>query len=98
MIIIRRVKHRNQRASFNALLLAPTIGSVGYATWYALNAGNKEFRHKQRDYMKRNPVVQAGLITAFDPAVAAGYYGGKIFNRTRRTKNGKVIVEQVRRK
>jgi hypothetical protein len=97
MIIVRRVKHRNQQASFNALTLAAAVGGAGYGTWYALNARNKEFRHKQRDFMKKNPLAQ-GVLMATSPAVAAGYYGGKVFSRRRRTKNGKTVVENVRRK
>lgn len=97
MIVIRRVIRHKQQASFNALTLAAAVGGAGYGTWYALNARNKEFRHKQRDFMKKNPLAQ-GVLMATNPAVAAGHYGGKIFNRTRRSKNGKVITERVRRK
>lgn len=99
MIIVKRIGKSVTSANFS-LSLIPAIASIGgggYAVWYALNARDKEFRHKQRDFMKKNPAVQAGLMTAFNPAVAVGYYGGKVFNRRRRTKNGKVIVEQVRR-
>ena len=47
--------------------------------------------------MKKNPLAQ-GVLMATSPAVAAGYYGGKVFSRRRRTKNGKTVVENVRRK
>lgn len=98
MIVVRRVIRGKSQALFNALALAAGLGTVGYGAYYALNARDKEFRHRHRDFMRRNPEIQAGLMTAMNPAVAAGYYGGKIFSRRRKTKNGKVVIENVRKR
>jgi hypothetical protein len=95
MIIVRRVKHRNQLASFNALLYGTAaIGSIGLGALY----GRSQLRQDQREYLKKHPRVRQGTIALLQPEAAIGIGIGKTFSRRRRTKNGKVIVEQVRRK
>ena len=95
MIIIWRVKHRNQLASFNALLYgAAAVGSVGLGALY----GRSQLRQDNREYLKKHSRVRQGLLILLRPEAAIGIGAGKMFSRRRRTKNGKVIVEQVRRK
>lgn len=95
MIIIRRVKHRNQLASFNALLYGTAaIGSVGLGALY----GRSQLRQNNREYLKKHSRVKQGLLILSRPEAAIGIGAGKVFSRRRKTKNGKVVIEQVRRK
>jgi hypothetical protein len=95
MIIVRRVKHRNQLASFNALLYGTAaIGGIGLGALY----GRSQLRQNNTEYLKKHPRVKQGLLILTSPEAAIGISAGKTFSRRRRTKNGKVIVEQVRRK
>jgi hypothetical protein len=95
MIIVRRVKHRNQLASFNALVYgAAAVGGAGLGALY----GRSQLRQNNREYLEKHPKVRQGLLILLRPEAAIGIGAGKTFSRRRRTKNGKVIVEQVRRK
>ena len=95
MIIIRRVKHRNQQASFNALLYGTAaIGGIGLGALYS----RSKLRQNNREYLKKHSRVKQGLLVLTRPESAIGIGAGKVFSRRRRTKNGKIIVEQVRRK
>jgi hypothetical protein len=95
MIIVRRVKHRNQLASFNALLYGTAaIGGIGLGALY----GRSQLRQNNREYLKKRPKVKQGLLILTRPEAAIGIGIGKTFSRRRRTKNGKIVVEQVRRK
>ena len=93
MIIVRRVKHRNQQASFSKTALVAGLvaaGSVGTS----LALSNSQVKEK----LKENPRIRQGVFTLLHPEAAIGIGAGKMFSRRRKTKNGKVIVEQVRRK
>jgi len=67
MIIIRRVKHRNQQASFNALLYGTAaIGSIGLGALY----GRSKLRQNNREYLKKHSRVKQGLLVLTRPEAA----------------------------
>lgn len=109
MIIIRKVK--SNRANFgivNAIKkpfesfgrkMAETAAEQARTYSAAGNPQQAEVYRKVADWATRRPgtagAVGVGINAA--PLVAIGGAGAMYFTRRRRTKNGKIVVEQVRR-
>lgn len=91
MIVVRRVRKIKESANFSLPLIALVAGGT-----YAATRALSDPRTKQ--YLKENPRARTATLAIMRPEALAGNSLGKIFSRRRKTKNGKIVVEQVRRK
>lgn len=91
MIVVRRVRKIKESANFSLPLIALVAGGTLAATSALSNP-------RTREYLKENPRARTAALAVMRPEALVGNSLGKVFSRRRKTKNGKVVVENVRKR
>jgi len=96
MIIIRRIKHTKQQASFGFPNPFTRIQEVNRESGYAQRMLQKDLnKAKSQGKNLRDPTVLKQVMQPTAQRMKART--GKISIRNRRTKGGKIVTERVRR-
>ena len=90
MIVIRKVFPHRKTASFSLL-------GYGLVAGGTLATGTFLSNRKVREKLKEHPTARNVITTLLAPQASVGIAAGRLYSRRRRTKKGKVIIEQVRR-
>ena len=90
MIVVRRGRKAESQANFSL----PFIALVASGTYAATSALSNP---RAKKYLKENPKARTAALAVMRPEALVGNSLGKVFFRRRKTKKGKIVVEQVRR-